>query len=123
LHLEEHPKSWLASLPVDAFTPFEQAGEAVHPATGQRIRVSYAWSYNPDAQHVAVISRYETLGRSGRVTSCNDRGPLRMHCTRPSQLTKQLAAVGLDVEVVYGDFNRHSHDAQSEEAIWIVRKR
>ncbi|MBU1050192.1 class I SAM-dependent methyltransferase [Candidatus Bipolaricaulota bacterium] len=123
LHLEKHPPDWIASLPTDTFTPFEAAGETVHPGTGQRIRVSYAWSHAPDTQSLAVIMRYQVLGRFGQVTaSTTDRGPLKMHYTSPHELREQLARAGFKTEAIFGDFFDHPYDSNSEEMIWIARK-
>ncbi len=122
LHLEKHPPSWLASLPTNSFTPFERVGETVHPVSGERIRVSYAWSYRPDTRHVCVMTRYEAIDHSGSVMSQTSRGPLRMYRTLSSQLEAQLAEAGFEVRAIYGDFYQRAHNARSEEAIWVARK-
>ena len=122
LHLEHHDPEWLASLPTNRFTPFEASGETIHPASGQRICVSYAWAYSPERRFVSVTIRYEIIGNSGEVTSCTDRGPLRMHCTSPHELREQLAEVGFKTEKPYGDFFGNPFDDDSDEAIWIARK-
>ena len=123
LHLEHHDPEWLASLPTNDFTPFEASGETIHPGTGQRIRVSYAWSYCSESRFVSVLIRYEIIGDSGTIASCTDRGPLRMHCTSPHELQEQLAEAGFKTEAIYGDFLHHSYDSNSDEIIWIARTR
>ena len=122
LHLEKQDPDWLASLPQSEFAPFEASGEATHPGTGQRIRVSYAWSYNMTEHYVAVVIRYEVIGDSGEVVSGVDRGPLRMHCTSHDHLQEQFEAVGFAPEAIYGDFRGQPCNSDSEETIWIVRK-
>jgi ubiquinone/menaquinone biosynthesis C-methylase UbiE len=122
LHLEQHDPEWLASLPHDIFTPFEASGETIHPGTGQRVRVSYAWSFATANRSVAVVIRYEIIGNSGEVVSCVDRGPLRMHCTSRHVLQGQLETAGFVTEIMYGDFLGQSYDSNSEEMIWIARR-
>lgn len=122
LHLEQHDPAWLDSLPQHKFTPFEASGETTHPGTGQRIRVSYAWSYDTAERIVAVIIRYEIIGNSGKIASSTDRGPLRMHCTSHLHLQGQLEAAGLATDAVYGDFLGQPYDSSSDEVIWIASK-
>jgi ubiquinone/menaquinone biosynthesis C-methylase UbiE len=122
LHLEHHDPEWLASLPTDDFTPFEASGETIHPISGQRIRVSYAWAYNPESRSVSVTIRYEIIEDSGRIAPCTDRGPLSMHCTSPSELQDQLSAAGFDTESIVGDFRNQPYDSNSDEIIWIARR-
>ena len=123
LHLEPHDPDWLTSLPVDGYTPFEPSGETMHPSTGNRVRVSYAWSYAPAERYVSVIIRYETLGPAGDILGCVEREPLRMHCTRPFQLEQMLSSVGFDVEEQRDAFASSPTGDCSEEMIWIARKR
>jgi len=122
LHLEHHDPQWLASLPTNDFTPFDASGETIHPTSGQRIRVSYAWSYSPESRSVSVIIRYEIIGNSGEVASSTDRGPLRMHCTYPDELQEQLAEAGFNTEATYGDFFGSPFDDAADEMIWVARK-
>ena len=122
LHLEHHDPEWLASLPTNDFTPFEASGETIHPVSGQRIRVSYAWAHDPESRSVSVTIRYEIIEDPGRITSCIDRGPLRMHCTSPHELQEQLAETGFKTEAIYGDFLHHPYDSSSDEIIWIARR-
>ena len=123
LHLETHDPDWLASLPSNDYTPFEKAGETIHLATGQRIRVSYAWCHVPTTQSVAVRSRYETIGESGGISACTDRGPLEMHCTSPHNLEQLLAQSGFKTEAIYGDFLGSPYDEDADEMIWLAQKR
>lgn len=123
LHLEQHDPEWLASLPVDGYTPFEASGETTHPHTGDLIRVSYAWSYSPTMKSVAVIIRYETIDPSGVVTQCIDREPLRMHCTSPQRLEQLHVRAGFEIEECRSSFASDSFDSTSDEMIWVSRKR
>jgi len=122
LHLEQHDTDWLASLPSHEFTPFEASGETSHPSTGQRIRVSYAWSYIADTRSVAVTIRYEIIEESGAIASCIDRGPLHMYCTSRHQLQEQLAEAGFKTEGVYSNFFETPYKEDGEELIWVARK-
>lgn len=122
LHLEHHDPEWLASLPTNDFTPFEASGETIHPGTGKRIRVSYAWAYDPESRSVSVTIRYEIIEDSGRITSCTDRGPLRMHCTSPQELQEQLAEAGFKSKAIQGDFFGNPFDDDADEIIWVAQK-
>ena len=122
LHLENHDLDWLASLPTDEFTSFVPAGEATHPITGQLIRVSYARSYAPAEQMLAVMIRYETIDESGQPSSHTDRGPLQMHCTLRHDLARLLELAGFETEATYCDFLGNSFDDDADELIWVARK-
>jgi SAM-dependent methyltransferase len=121
LHLETHPSDWLASLPSGTFTRLAPAGETRRSAGGERIRVSYAWSYDALASILSVITRYETIGGSRKPVTRIERGPLKMHRTCPRILADLLTRSGFETEAVYGDFYRASFDSESEEMIWIAR--
>jgi len=123
LHLETHDPDWLASLPSDEFTPFEVSGETTHPGTGQRVRVSYAWSHLLATRSVAVMIRYETLDEFGQISVRTDRGPLKMHCTSPQDLKQLLAQSGFETNAIYGDFLGNPFDENADEMIWIAQKR
>lgn len=122
LHLEHHDPNWLASLPSNEFTPYEASGETIHPGTGQRIRVSYAWSYVTKTRSVAVTIRYEGIENSGKIASRIDCDPMRMHCTSHNQLQEQLAEAGFKTEAIYGDFLDTPYESDSDEVIWVARK-
>jgi len=122
LHLERHDTDWLTSLPPDNFTRFEPSGEAVHPLTGQLIRVSYAWSYEPAARVVTTIIRYETIEESGQISGRKDRHPLKMVCTSRHNLQQLLAQSGFETNAIYGDFVGNPLDDDSREMIWVARR-
>lgn len=122
LHLEHHDPDWLASLPVNDFTPFQPAGETIHPTTHELIRVSYAWSHFPSEQSLAVMIRYETIDASGESCSHTDRGPLRMYCTTLSHQEQLLTHAGFETEMVCSDFTESPFAGDTDEMIWIARK-
>lgn len=122
MHLEQHDPEWLDSLPTDGFTPFEMSGETNHPDTGQRIRVSVAWSHVVESCSVAVAIRYESIDGSGTVISRTDRAPMYLHCTSLKLLQEQMAGTGFKMESVFGDFLGSPYESDSEEMICVARK-
>ena len=63
---------------------------------------------------------YEELAPNGEVLQRIDRGPLRLHCVFRTEMEHLLARAGLEVLVLYGDFERNPLQNTSSEMIWVV---
>jgi SAM-dependent methyltransferase len=122
VHLDHQDMSWLGELMGERGGRFEPAEQFRHPHTGQQIRTSRAWSYEPAAQTATCVTLWEAIAANGEVLDRWQKQPVRLHCVFPFEMEHLLARVDYSVEAVYGDFFRQPLSDQSSEMIWVVRK-
>jgi ubiquinone/menaquinone biosynthesis C-methylase UbiE len=123
VHLDHLSVSWLGKLTGNLGGVFETKGLFIHPTTGEQIRTSQAWSYEPATQTAISQTLWEEIGADGDVSDSLESGPVRFHCVFRFEMVHLLARTGFTVEAVYGDFYRKELQDDSSEMIWIARNR
>jgi SAM-dependent methyltransferase len=123
VHLDHQDLSWLGDLLREKGGVFEAAEQFRHPETGRQIRTSRAWSYEPASQTAFCQTAWEEVGADGQVVNRWQTQPIRLHCVFRFEMEHLLARVGLVIEAVYGDFNRHPLGDKSSEMIWVARSK
>jgi SAM-dependent methyltransferase len=122
VHLDHQNIAWLGGPVGDKGGRFEPAERFLHPRTGQQVRTSRAWSYQPASQTAICQTTWEVLGLDGQVVDTYRRDPIRLHCAFRLEIEHLLARVGLAVEAVYGDFYRRPLKDGSSEMIWVAKR-
>jgi SAM-dependent methyltransferase len=122
VHLDHQKIDWLGNLTRDLDGVFEVQTEIAHPETGNTVRVSKAWSYDPSTQTASAITRWEQLDSNGKVIDQRESESTSLHCVFRFEMEHLLARAGFLVENVYGDFSRQKLNNNSPEMIWIARK-
>jgi ubiquinone/menaquinone biosynthesis C-methylase UbiE len=120
VHTDHQSVGWLAGLEAPEGSRFEDAGEFLHPTTGNQIRAFRSWSYEPSTQTAVSRARWEERDAAGAVIAVWERGPVRLHCLFRFEMEHLLARAGFTVEALYGDFARHALEDQSTEMIWLA---
>jgi SAM-dependent methyltransferase len=123
VHLDYPQLGWLWDLSTKRSGIFEEAEEFTHPQTGSLVRTFRAWSYEPCTQTASSITRWEEISEDGSVISRWERGPIRLHCVFRFEMEHLLARAGLEIIALYGDFERGALQDDSEEMIFVARKR
>lgn len=121
IHLDHQDVGWLGELQRGKGGLFEPAGEVSDPHTGQQVRVSRAWWYQPATQTAYAKTVWEEVDQNGRVSERWERGPVQLHCVFRHEMEHLLARVGLQSEAVYGDFLGNTLTDESSEMIWVAR--
>lgn len=120
VHLDHPELDWLAALTQDQAGVFE-AGEAyTHPLTGQRMRTSQAWNYEPASQTATLLTVWEVLDQQGLVLDQYSREPIELHVVFPSEMEHLLSRAGYQVQAIYGDFYRAEFNQNSPSMIWVA---
>lgn len=101
---------------------FENVGSLAHPKTGQHIHVSQAWSYVA-TQTTVSQTVWEAVGPDEQIVDRWESGPLRFHCSFPSEMEHLLARTGFEIEDVYGSSLREALTDESSEMVWVARNR
>jgi hypothetical protein len=122
VHLDHQNVSWLGDLVGELGGVFEAAETFTHPDTGQQIRTSRAWSYEPATQTAISETLWEELDDEGGITERWESGPLRFHCLFRFEMEHLLARTGFEVQAVYGNFFAGELDDESSEMVWVARK-
>ena len=122
VHLDHQDVSWLGDLVRDKGSVFEPAERFQHPLTGQPIRTSRAWSYEPATQTATCTTLWEALGDNGQVIDTWKTEPVRLHCVFRFEMQHLLARASFSLEDVYGDFFHHPLDDHSENMVWVAHK-
>lgn len=106
----------LASLPRQGLPEVEDVFP--HPADGEPVQVSSAWQRT--ASGVTFSWYYDHLQPDGRVL----RTALQTHHYFASLevYRQEIAAAGLHLEALYGDFGRLPHQPDSPNLIWCARR-
>lgn len=120
VHLDHLSVSWLGEITGDKGGVFKDAGSFAHPKTGQQIRVSQAWSYEPVTQTAISQKVWEALDSKGEVVESWASGPLHFHCVFRYEMEHLLERTGFVIEAVYGDFHQQELQNDSSEMIWIA---
>jgi ubiquinone/menaquinone biosynthesis C-methylase UbiE len=120
VHLDHLSVGWLGELAGDQGGVFKAAGSFSHPKTGQQIRTSQAWSYEPATQTAISQKVWEAIGATGEVIDRWESGPLRFHCVFRFEMEHLLERTGFVIESVYGDFSRQELQDDSSEMVWIA---
>jgi len=123
VHLDHQNIGWLGDLTRDRGGAFEAAEQFCHPKTGRLVRTSRAWSYEPSTQTAIAQTVWEEIDADGQVVDRWESGPIRLHCVFRFEMQHLLALTGFKVEAVYGDFFRGELTDESEEMIWVAKKR
>jgi ubiquinone/menaquinone biosynthesis C-methylase UbiE len=84
IHLDHLSVSWLGELTRDKGGVFESAGSFSHPQTGQQIRTSQAWSYEPATQTAISQKVWEAIDANGATVDRWESGPLKFHFSPPN---------------------------------------
>lgn len=122
VHVDHLSVSWLAELVGDRGGSFSPAGSFTHPSTGQEIRTTQAWSYEPATQTAISQTVWEAIDGEGAVEGRWESGPLRFHCPFRFEMEHLLGRAGFWVESVYGSFEREELQEDSSEMIFIGRR-
>lgn len=112
---------WLGGLVGKDAGVFHVEKEFTHPRTGQRIRQSQAWSYEPSTQTVVSQLMWEALDNDGQVLEIWKAEPDRLHCIFRFEMEHLLVRAGYKVEALYGDFFRNPLEDKSPGMIWVAR--
>ncbi len=123
VHLDHQNVSWLGDLTRDKGGAFEAAEQFCHPKTGRQVLTSRAWSYEPSTQTAIAQTVWEEFDAHGQVVHRWESGPIRLHCVFRFEMEHLLALAGFKVEAVYGDFFRGELTDESQEMIWVAKKR
>jgi ubiquinone/menaquinone biosynthesis C-methylase UbiE len=121
VHLDHLSVSWLGELTGDQAGVFEKAGSFSHPKTGQQIRTSQAWSYEPATQTAISQKVWEAIDANGEIVDRWESGPLRFHCVFRFEMEHLLERTGFVIRSVYGDFFRRNLQNDSSEMVWVVQ--
>jgi ubiquinone/menaquinone biosynthesis C-methylase UbiE len=120
VHLDHLSVSWLGELTGDQGGVFKTAGLFSHPKTGQQIRTSQAWSYEPATQTAISQKVWEAINATDEVVDRWESGPLRFHCVFRFEMEHLLERTGFVIESVYGDFFRQELQNDSSEMVWVA---
>jgi ubiquinone/menaquinone biosynthesis C-methylase UbiE len=121
VHLDHQEMDWLGDLVGDLGGVFEEAESFNHPDTGQQIRTSRAWSYQPATQTAISETVWEEFDGEGKVSDRWESGPLRFHCAFRFEMEHLLARTGFEVQAVYGDFFGGELQDNSAEMVWVAK--
>jgi ubiquinone/menaquinone biosynthesis C-methylase UbiE len=121
VHLDHQSVSWLGKLTGEQGGALAVTGTFLHPRTGQQIRTSQAWSYEPATQTAISQTVWEALDATGEVTDRWESGPLRFHCVFRFEMQHVLERTGFAVEAVYGDFSCGELQDNSSEMVWVAQ--
>jgi ubiquinone/menaquinone biosynthesis C-methylase UbiE len=122
-HVDYPDLRWLGDLMGEKAGVHENAGQFIHPKTGRLIQTFRAWSYEPSTQTASAHTIWRETIAEGHVRSQWERGPIRLHCVFPFEMEHLLALAGLSLEAVYGDFFGARLRNDSEEMIWVAKKK
>jgi hypothetical protein len=121
IHLDPPESEWLA----DLIGKREVAGETfpimTHPVSGEKIRQSTEWSYEPSTQTYTCQNDWHRVDESGSILQTWKRPAMHFHCIFPFEMEHLLKRVGFAFEAIYGDFSLNSFENKSPHWIWVVR--
>jgi SAM-dependent methyltransferase len=123
VHLDHLSVSWLGELTGDRGGVFEPVGSFSHPKTGQEIRTTQAWSYEPATQTAISQKVWEAIDTNGEIADRWESGPLRFHCVFRFEMEHLLERTGFVIKSLYGDFFRRELRDDSTEMIWVATKK
>jgi ubiquinone/menaquinone biosynthesis C-methylase UbiE len=123
IHLDHQDFGWLAGLIKQEGLVYEKGRILTHPATQQKFRYSYAWSFEPSTQTATIRSSWEEMDEIGKVIQVYEMEPKRLHCIFRFEMEHLLKRTGFSIESVYGDFFKNELCDTSSEMIWVARNR
>jgi SAM-dependent methyltransferase len=121
VHIDHPGIDWLGSLPAVPGEP-EVGRPVVDPATGQRYRLAYMWTYERATQTATAHLRWERLGPTGDVLGRLEMRPMPLHVVGRVEMEHALRRAGFEVEVLLGDFDGGAFGDSSPEMIWLARR-
>lgn len=123
IHIDYQDFSWLADLVTRKEPVYEKSNILTHPVTNQIFRRSFVWTFESNTQTATVITHWEELNNKGDVIQTWEMEPMQLHCIFPFEMEHLLIRVGFSIEAVYGDFFKNDLTSESEQMIWLARKR
>jgi SAM-dependent methyltransferase len=121
LHLDCPDFAWLGSLLGAMAGVFEDEHEFKHPQTGNRVRESKAWSFEPSTQTAIERTKWVELDENDAVISERITEPVRLHAIFPFEVEHILKRTGFDIEATYGDFDRSPFTDKGPQMIWLAK--
>ncbi len=121
VHLDHQDVRWLGGQLVPEQDPLTAGAELVHPVTGQRIRRSHCWAFEPSTQTATVRMRWEGLDEHGNVAERWTSDPVSLHCVFRFEMEHLLRRAGFAIAAVYGDFFNGELGNDSREMIWVAK--
>jgi SAM-dependent methyltransferase len=106
----------LSSLPTSSAAEIEESYE--HPLTGDPVQVSSGWRRTK--QHFVVTWHYDHLLPDGTVQRLTRQARHSLASAQDYQAEIRLA--GLDIQAVYGDFDRSPYTPTSSNLILVAQK-
>ena len=120
VHLD-HPKiDWLGSLPATGGEP-ELGRAIVDPATGERYRLSCAWTYERATQTATAHLAWESFGPADEVLGRVEMAPMPLHVVGRVEMEHALRGAGFTIEALHGDFTGGPFVDASSEMVWLAR--
>ncbi len=121
VHLDHQDFSWIAGILNNKESVYEQGPILTHPTTSQKIRPSYAWTFEPSTHTATVKMKFEEIDGNGNVIQTWEMEQMRLHCVFRFEMEHLLKRVGFTIEAVYGDFFKGELTNESNEMIWLAR--
>jgi SAM-dependent methyltransferase len=121
VHLDHQDFRWLGGLLEDTAKRFETDLTLTHPRTGQEIRRSHRWTFEPATQTATIRLRWEAYGEDGSLVDRWELDPMRLHCVFRFEMEHLLRGAGFSIEAVYGDFFKSELCDDSGQMIWVAR--
>jgi len=121
-HQDRENLAWLGGLPGHAGERFEVDREVINPLSGCPIRILLSWAYEPSTQKATLTTVWEEIGPDGSVSERWQKGPRDFHCLFRYEAQHLLERSGLEIEAVYGGFDRSELTGDSPEMVWVARR-
>ena len=100
----------------------KRSGQFTDERTGNLV---YSWetgSHDAHRQIINVLNTYEEVDKEGVVIRRYHK-PLKLRWIYRYEMQHLLELTGLEVEALYGWFDRREFDKDSREMIWVAKKR
>jgi ubiquinone/menaquinone biosynthesis C-methylase UbiE len=123
VHLDHQDLDWLGEISKNPFKTVEHRDKLTHPVTGQICRMSYTWAYERATQTAIFQNAWEILNTDDAVIERHESEPVRLHCVFRNEMEHLAGRVGFEIEAVYGDFTLNDLRDDSDEMIWVLKKR
>jgi SAM-dependent methyltransferase len=123
IHLDCPDFAWLGSLLGEKGSVFADEHEFKHPQSGNRVRESKAWTFEPSTQTAIERTRWVELDENGDVISERITEPVQLHAIFPLEVEHLLQRTGYDIEATFGDFDRSPFTDKGPQMIWLAKTR
>ena len=97
-------------------------GEGVHPESGDRVLMWNLNTFDTVAQSNHSVQTFEEVDQDGK-TLRKTALDVMIRYLYPSEIHEMVANAGLEVEAIYGDFDRTPFTEESDEQIFVCRMR